>query len=691
MIIDQERLVDGFRGMLGMDGSRDPSQIADRAAAYAVNCTFRGGGGPQTRPGFREVPPSYWQTADGSASNWTLIANALYVQGAFVYKPDVDQGQTQILVACDGAVFRIQLRDRTIIRLTPASGELAPLVANQKVYFCQAEHFVILQDGVSGPWVYDGSSLRAASSYSRPTVPVGKQMAYGQGRLFVAVNDGREIVAGDLVYGGSTTAIDIGTSTAEFPTVFTTLTDHGFTVGDSVTIFGHSSVPPINGSYVVSDVPSPSTFSVPAAAAGEGYGGVVGRFNVGSRSDLLRFTETTFLAEGGAFSIPSSMGRVKTLTFVPLQDTATGQGDLIALCERGAASFQVSAPRDQWKQTTGFQRVLFLDIGSVAESTQVVNGDLFFRSADGNGIRTYRNARAEFDGYGQTPMSSEIDPILALDTLWLLNGVSFAYFDDRLLMTCWPVAKPKQASNSTDATSLVTRATPVVYTGMSVLDFRSTASNAGKSAASFDGVWTGLNIVSLLQGDFEGDERLFALCFDPASTNSGGVYALWEITKDAEFDSSSADSDKRIQASVIPRAFQFEETMTLKKLIRSDVWFDDVGGGPTKDFESTIYFKADNYPIWCKWFDINRCFTTTNSTLGAGQVPNTYNRGYVPQVKSPAPPTSAAVAGAVNVATSTAGQFGYEFLLKIEWKGRAKLSRVLVHALKLTESVGGAK
>ena len=41
MIIDQERLVDGFRGLVGMDGSRDPSQIAEGAASYAENCTFR--------------------------------------------------------------------------------------------------------------------------------------------------------------------------------------------------------------------------------------------------------------------------------------------------------------------------------------------------------------------------------------------------------------------------------------------------------------------------------------------------------------------------------------------------------------------------------------------------------------------------------------------------------------------------
>lgn len=678
MIIDQERLVDGFRGLVGMDGSRDPSQIGDNAAVYAVNCTFRGGGGPRTRPGFREIPSTYWQTADGSAANWALIANALYVQGAFVYKPDVEQKLTQILIVCDGAVYCVQLRDRSIVKLANAAGDTVLLAPNRKVHFCQAEHFVVIQDGVSSPLVYNGATLAFASDYGTPSVPIGEQMVYGQGRLFVAVNGGREIVAGDLVYGGSTTSVDISSSTADFPTVITTRTEHDFAVGDSVTIFGHSSVPPINGSYVVSSVPSSNSFSIPAAAAGEGYGGVVGRYNTGSRDDLLLFTETTFLAEGGAFSIPSRMGRIKTLTFVPMQDNATGQGDLIALCEKGAASFQVSVPRSQWKQTVGFQRVLFLDIGSVAESTQAVNGDLFFRSADGNGIRTYRNARAEFDGYGQTPMSSEIDPILSRDTLWLLNNVSFAYFDDRLLMTCWPQARAKQAADSTEAETLVTRATPVVYAGIAALDFRSVSSNADKSAAAFDGVWTGLNTLTLLQGDFEGDERLFALCFDPAQTGSGGVHTLWEITRDAQLD-QSAGAEKRVQATLIPRSFQFQETMTLKRLLRLDLWIDDIGGGPTHDFEADVYYRPDNAPEWIPWFSVNECFVTESSS------PQNLARGYVAQVRSPSPPLSD------NAALNKPAYLGYEFLVKIEWRGRARLSRVLAHALKQTETVGGGQ
>lgn len=693
MIIDQERLVDGFRGMLGMDGSRDPSQIDPKAAAFAVNCTFRGGGGPRTRPGFRQIPSTFWRTDDGAAGDrssdyFTVYVQAgLVFQGAFIYEDPRDGAPSQILIAVDGRLFAITLRNRSC---RPIWGFPDRFVQTEDVHFCQADRFVIIQDGVGEPLVYDGSQVRRASEYGNPTVPTGKQMAFGQGRLFVAVNNGREIMAGDLIYGGSTQYVDIDSSAEGFPAVFTTKAEHNFVIGDAITISGHSSVPMINGSYVVSDVLSPTKFVVPSAVASEGVGGVAVRFAQGEAADLLRFSEHGFLAEGGAFALPSQMGRVKSLAFVPIQDDATGQGDLVAFCERGAASFAVSAPRIEWKSTKGFQRVLFLDIGAASRSVQVVNGDIFFRSAEGNGIRTYRSARAEFDSYGQTPMSAEVDPILTRDTLWMLDGVSFAYFDDRLLMTCWPEGRKKavagQGTPNNNAAAVTSLPTPVVYNGIVALDFRSTAVNAGKSAAAYDGVWTGLPTLQLLSGNFDAVQRAFAVCFAKSNSASGGQIQIWELTRDEENDIGV--SEQRIVASIVPKAFQFEELMTLKKLLRCDVWFDDLGGGPDHDFEAEVWYRPDNAPEWIPWFTFTKCFHTETALaaeLPTGTAVPYLARGYVPQQRSPIPPLDA------NPATAVPAYLGYEFLLKIEWKGRARLTRVLMHSLKQTEAVGGAQ
>ena len=129
-------------------------------------------------------------------------------------------------------------------------------------------------------------------------------MAYGQGRLFVAVNDGSEIMAGDLIYGGSVSSVAIKSTSVDFPCVVTTEAPHGFSAGDSVTITGHSSTPNINGTYVVVQRNDEYSFVIPAAVATAGAGGFVARFNSGSYQDLLNFSEHTFLAEGGSFSLP---------------------------------------------------------------------------------------------------------------------------------------------------------------------------------------------------------------------------------------------------------------------------------------------------------------------------------------------------------------------------------------------------
>jgi hypothetical protein len=691
MIADTERLIDGFRGLpAGMDGSKEPPQTPSEAAWYATNVTFRGGNGPKTRPGFREIPSDYWRnpqpvrtativiaggiatatvsgghgydnldkvtiagaspagvngtktitvtgadtftfptTATGtvtgtitasrdidatyaedfnnSTTSRTRYANdilgATYVQGAIVYQDPRSGNPAQMIVVADGKIMALNFNDASVYRLN-LSDEIS---ADVPVYMTQAEKYLIIQTGQDEPRVYDGYVLRRASYYGDQVVPIGKQMAYGQGRLFVTVNEGSEILAGDLVFGGSTTNVGITSSSAANPTVITTASDHGFAAGDQITIQGHSSTPPINSTYTVATAPTATTFTLPTAITSAGSGGFVSRFNAGQDSDLLRFTETTFLNEGGSFAPTGKVGRVTGLVFLPVQDTATGQGDLVAFCERGSVTFQVSAPRDQWKNTQGFQRVLFDNIGSVSDSIIPVNGDLFFRSKEGNGIRTYRNARAEADGYGQTPISAEIDPVLNQDTPWMLDGVSFANFDNRLLMTCLPRQYPRRAANDAQADTFAAQPIPTLFDGLAVLDFQSVSTGRGKAAAVFDGVWTGLRIIKLVPGTFDGDPRCYAVCLH--EDDSGRRVEIWQITKEDEYD-FPVEGARQIKAGIVTKAFDFEDTMSLKKLIRCDLWFDDLGGGNDFPFECELAYRPDDYPNFTTWQRFERRFAT---------------------------------------------------------------------------------
>lgn len=81
--------------------------------------------------------------------------------------------------------------------------------ANKIVFFCQAEQFLIVQDGVNRALIFDGASLRRSAfrdSRGQDEVPVGTVMAYGNGRLWVAVG-GSYFIAGDIVGGPTGTAL----------------------------------------------------------------------------------------------------------------------------------------------------------------------------------------------------------------------------------------------------------------------------------------------------------------------------------------------------------------------------------------------------------------------------------------------------------------------------------------------------
>ncbi len=770
MIADTERLIDGFRGVpAGMDGSKEPPLTPGDAVWYATNVTFRGGNGPRTRPGFREIPPTYWRnpqplrtglsisitngvatvtaighgydnkdkvtiagaspagvngiktitkvdantftfstTATGSVTGTITsvrdvdasysedlragftsrgryqadVLGADFVQGVFVYQDPREGNPAQMIVVADGKIMALDFSNGSCYQIN-VSDEIS---GDVPVYMTQAEKYLIIQTGKDEPRVYDGYSVRRASYYGDEAVPIGKQMAYGQGRLFVTVNEGSEIIAGDLVFGGSTTNVGITISSAANPTVITTAAAHGFTNGDQVTISGHSGSPTINSTYAVSGVTS-TTFTIPVSVTTAGRGGFVSRFNAGQDSDLLRFTENTFLNEGGALAPSGKLGRVTGLTFLPVQDTSTGQGDLIAFCERGAVTFQVSAPRDQWKNTQGFQRVLFDNIGSTSDNILPINGDLFFRSLEGNGIRTYRNARAEADGYGQTPISAEIDPVLKQDTSWMLDQVSFANFDNRLLMTCLPRQFPRRALTQAEADQFASEPIPTLYNGIAVLDFQSVSAGRGKTAAVFDGVWTGLRIIKLVQGTFDGEPRCMAVCFHEDET--ARRVEIWEITKNDEYDTPE-EGRRRIESGIVTRAFNLGDQMSLKKLIRCDLWFDDLGGGLDYPFQCDLAYRPDDYPNFTTWQSFERAFETEYNMSYAAPPndtapiePYNYERGYAPQVRFPAPPLTA------NIATNVPAYLGHDFTLRVNWSGRARLGRLMLHGYKLTEAVNG--
>lgn len=272
---------------------------------------------------------------------------------------------------------------------------------------------------------------------------------------------------------------------------------------------------------------------------------------------LILFTERNFIAEGFDAAIPFQQGVVTGAMFFPQLDTSTGNGQLMVFAERGAASFFVSIPRDQWK-TSAFQVLSLLTTGMRGHrSISVVNEDLWFRSDDG--VRSYRQARSEPSGWAHIPLSTNVRQFLENDSDWLLKYSSSIYFDNRVIFTTSPMWNQGRPCHA----------------GMVVVDFDILSSFGQKYSPAWEGLWqnTGFLPVQLLTGTFKGVTRAFAFGLDSTGQNQ-----LYEISKD---DKDDFDGE-RISWELTSRAFDFQKLsrestpFTENELYDGDLWLREI-------------------------------------------------------------------------------------------------------------------
>jgi len=661
-IADTTLLLEGQRDFSGgMDSSKAPNLISPNTVSRSVNVTFRGGT-PMTRPGFNQLILA--DAAENPNSGLDYFVNGLF-QGSYFYQDRRPSKNPCLLAVMSGHVVKINLGTYEVQRVFPVVGATDIVTGQQyqiltvgstnwvsygassnstgvsftsttttgagtgtayaknpmdiyaDCYFVQAENYLIIQDGINLPRIWDGDSLWISTKGPRITygnatnsigaisgIPIGTVMAYGQGRLFVANTDRTSGTAGDLAYGGSTDQVTItsgaGVLAAATYTI-TTAAAHGYSVGDIITISGHSSSNAVNGTWTCKTGTTGSTIVIDAAnpsSTTSGSGGFVAKANVGASSDLLRFTETTYLDEGGSLQVPSFLGKITGMIFMPVQDSGAGVGDLLIFCETGVISLAVAVPRTQWKLTAGFQRIALANIGSTGqESLTTANGDVFFRSFDG--LRTYRNSRAEFNSFGRVPISAEMNGVLNYDTKSMLRNCSAIVFDNRFLFTATP-----QISYKTVTASQITKR-PITFSTIVALDFTTLASIAAQRSSCYDGMWRGLDITKLVTGIVAGKPRAFAFCVDYAvnATNT-----IWELSSD-NFNDQPVNSEAVPITSILEtRSFQLGSPAEVKKLIRADLWLGSLRGNT--NFK--IYWRPDEYACWRPWHEFSRCATVSN-------------------------------------------------------------------------------
>lgn len=262
----------------GVNSNNYPQLLPRTQVAWASNTTFRNGL-PQTRPGFRQAELTFLdQNGQEDATLRTRFEDGIF-QGAVVF-----ERFNTIIASIGGRMFRITPDSWNVIEITPTNAGNSELY---RAWFCEADDFLIRQDGQTAAWIFDGGSTResdAAGIKGTKEVPTGTAMVYSQGRIVVTSGNGRTFLIGDIVGGPSGTV------------------QYGFR--DSILKFTENDVINLGGS-----------FSIPINA-----GKITAIRPVAQVDTSLGQGPTQIFSQNGIFSLntPSDRSTWKTLTY-PIQ------------------------------------------------------------------------------------------------------------------------------------------------------------------------------------------------------------------------------------------------------------------------------------------------------------------------------------------------------------------------------------
>ena len=552
-------------------------------------------------------------------------------------------------------------------------------------------------------------------------------MAYGQGRLFVLVNDS-EIKAGDLIYGGravkfpivasasgpghpnvpADTSLNLYLETSGFSSIPAQIGTSSQT-GAPIIVEGHSFIGlgtdiAVNNSYdeifKLSNLET-SDSSVNGIGASAtikkltlknvNYDSLVRQSNpslYGNNTTASATVPRNLKGSGGYVTFILSGQESDVLNFQEDDYLATG-GVLASPTQMGKIQ-NLAFPTIADTATGQGDLLAFCDNGVCSfavsqprSSWKKINsfqrvtladigclGDRTVTNVNGDiffrshdGVRSYRNAAATQGTPGQNSISAELRTFLNADSTKQATEASGIYFDSRYLLAAW--GKPNYLGNQT------------VYSSILSLDFGPVQRNnrANVVSPAYDGAWTGLNFYQLIRGVFSQKERAFGF------VDNFGALSLYELRPDRFYDSSLGVTTP-IRSVVETRSFEFEKPYTLKKLSRADIWLSNLQG--QVDFK--VYFRPDKFPCWIEWTNFQKnaqmsyCPSSPEEYLS--KIPTSLPQ-FRPQIRLTTPPDT------IDPSTNRLFRMGYEFQLRIEWVGCASLDKVLIHADDVIEPING--
>jgi hypothetical protein len=602
MISDRNRIYDGWTQLeAGVDAGRVPTLINPNQAVSAENMVFRGGF-PTVRPGFRKLTECFTNGTHGFYSRGEEIPSGINVPIAYqaqtVYKNGIFQcvtsysphkGDDCLMTLIGGRLFKIVPMTNTakVTEIT-AKDPRSPYTTTT------ADNFT---DGVIDSTPHGLNWLNSATANFTPnhigSVILCHQYPGNKTRIIDWQSAEWVKTSTNATAAGTGIAFTVvrGYPHASYrnfsssPIAYMTQADKWLIAQDGISkaiIYDSKDAHRANlegDPLTTAEVPTGTMMAYGMGrlvvvvnerdiAFGDLYGS-----HLDTQSDpadsIILFTERNFLAGGFDAAIPFEQGAATGLQFFPQLDTSTGNGQLLAFAERGAASFNMAIDRTLW-QTSQFQILALLTTGLRGHrSIAAVNEDLWFRGDDG--YRSFRQARSDSWGWSHIPLSTNVGQFLDNDDEKLLRFASSIYFDNRMIGTCSPVWNNGR----------------VYHNGMVVVDFDILSSFGTKYKPTWEGHWTigseftsnlpNIKLCQLVTGTFDGKTRAFAFGIDETGYNQ-----LYELSFDDKDDFNGS-----IPFELVTRAFDFKgggdqsNQFTENELYDGDMWITEISQGST--------------------------------------------------------------------------------------------------------------
>lgn len=375
----------------------------------------------------------------------------------------------------------------------------------------------------------------------------------------------------------------------------------------------------------------------------------------GFRDAILKVTENDFLNEGGAFSVPNNAGLITSMFPLATQDTSLGIGPILIGTTNSIISCNAPVDRTTWKNLTyPIQTISLLDYGPTGPwAFASINADVWYRAL--KEIRSFIVARRDMNMWGNTPVSREVAPILALDTKEILDHCSAIYFDNRLLMTVNPYLSQYGTA----------------HRGLVVINYDLVSDLRQKASPAWEGTYSGLKFLQLVKGLVNKQERGFAFALNQSTIE------LWEIETTGYYDkyttpegSGTKITSTSIQSLIETRKDDFGNNEQLKRLYTAEVFLQDI----VDDIEIKISYRPDEYPEYAEWYTIRIC-------AGVSQCLPPQNPKFICSVWKTNKGTYAArvmLTTPTEVPNRLRGGFlfsGYSFQFKFEGAGRFTIAK----------------